>query len=105
MVFGANSRYAATATSTLTDDTGTHAYLLRRFVPQPAALSVLRYHTVVSSESARLDNIAAVELGDPELFWRLCDANSALDPAELTADVGRRLRITLPFGIPSQISA
>jgi hypothetical protein len=72
---------------------------------QPSALSLLRYHTVVSSESGRLDNIAASELGDPELFWRMCDANGALDPAELTATVGRQLRVTLPAGIPSMPNA
>jgi hypothetical protein len=106
VVFAANSRYAATPTATLTDASGTPiVYLARRLVPQPSAFSLLRYHTVVSSESGRLDNIAAGELGDPELFWRLCDANGALDPAELTATVGRQLRITLPVGIPSLTNA
>jgi hypothetical protein len=101
MTFAPNSRYQTTPTATFTDAAGTQiVYLQRRFVPQPSAFSLLRYHTVVGSESARLDNIAAGELGDPELFWRLCDANGALDPGELTATVGRVLRITLPAGIP-----
>ena len=38
-------------------------------------------------------------LGDPELFWRLCDANVAMRPAELTETIGRRLHITLPEGM------
>jgi hypothetical protein len=102
MVFAANSRYAATPTTSLTDASGTQIpYLQRRFASQPAAFSVLRFHTVVASEVGRYDNIAAGELGDPELFWRLCDANGALDPAELTASVGRVLVITLPAGIPA----
>ena len=106
MTFAANSRYQTTPTATLTDAAGTQiVYLQRRFVPQPSAFSLLRYHTVVGSESARLDNIAAGELGDPELFWRLCDANGALDPGELTATVGRALRITLPAGIPGMPNA
>jgi hypothetical protein len=106
MVFAANSRYQTTPTATFTDPSGAQIpYLQRRLVPQPSALSLLRYHTVGSSESGRLDNIAAGELGDPELFWRLCDANGALDPAELTATVGRQLRITLPAGIPSAPNA
>ena len=50
-------------------------------------------HTVLSQ-------IAAQELGDSELFWRLCDANGALRPDELTAEPGRAIRITLPEGIP-----
>jgi len=39
-------------------------------------------------------------LGDPELFWRLCDANDTLHPQELTEAVGRRLSVPLPEGIP-----
>ncbi len=106
MVFAANSRYQTTPTVTLTDVSGAQIpYLQRRIVPQPSSFSLLRYHAVVGSESGRLDNIAAGELGDPELFWRLCDANGALDPAELTATVGRQLRVTLPAGIPGVSNA
>ena len=32
----------------------------------------------------RLDNVSAQYLGDPEQFWRLCDANNAMEPEELT---------------------
>ena len=28
-------------------------------------------------QGERLDNVAAQYLGDPTLFWRLCDANNA----------------------------
>ena len=52
------------------------------------------------TETDRLDNLAAHHLGDPEQFWRLCDANRALRPDELTETPGRGLRITLPEGIP-----
>jgi hypothetical protein len=53
----------------------------------------------------RLDNLTAKYLGDPEQFWRLCDANNALQPEELTDTVGRRVRITMPEGIPGPRSA
>ena len=43
-------------------------------------------------------SIAAKYLGDPEQFWRICDANGAVRPDELEM-VGRRLRITLPEGL------
>ena len=36
------------------------------------------------AQGDRLDLITARTLGDPEQFWRVCDANDALDPAELT---------------------
>jgi hypothetical protein len=34
--------------------------------------------------------------GDPEQFWRLCDANGVARPAELTAEPGRRLLVPGP---------
>ncbi|HYJ93740.1 MAG TPA: LysM domain-containing protein, partial [Vicinamibacterales bacterium] len=58
--------------------------------------TTLQEHVVVEGE--RLDLIAAKYLGDSEQFWRICDANGAVRPAELEV-VGRRLRITLPEGL------
>ena len=55
------------------------------------------------TEGDRLDNITAAHLGDPEQFWRICDANRAMRPDELTRGLGRRLRITLPDGIPGVV--
>jgi nucleoid-associated protein YgaU len=74
------------------------AYLLRRRVPPPEAFADVGAHVVVQGE--RLDHLAARYYGDPELFWRLADANGALRPEELVETPGRRLRITLPEGIP-----
>ncbi len=71
-------------------------YFQRRFVPHPERFDLLQEHLVTQSE--RLDNITASYWGDPEMFWRLCDANRALHPLELE-QAGRRLRITLPEGI------
>jgi hypothetical protein len=48
----------------------------------------------------RLDNISAIVLGDPELSWRVADANRAMLPRELTAVPGSVLRIALPEGVP-----
>jgi hypothetical protein len=73
-------------------------YLRRRFIPPPERFAEVQQHTVV--EGDRIDNIAARYLGDPELYWQVADANGATDPAELTEVPGRRLRITLPEGIP-----
>lgn len=74
------------------------AYLRRRFVPAAERFSLLQEHVVTDNE--RLDTIANHYLGDPERFWQLCDANNAIRPDELTETVGRRIRITLPEGIP-----
>lgn len=104
VIFPPTSRYALTPTATFVRADGTPlVYLRRRFVPPPENLALLQWHRVVQNE--RLDNIAAHYLGDPEQFWRLCDANRALRPEELTETIGRELRITLPEGIPGVPSA
>ena len=97
-LFVPTSRYQGIDTETLTRaDGSTVIYLQRRFVPSPAAFQLLQEHTVTQNE--RLDNISAKYLGDPELFWRIADANGAMRPDDLVAMVGRILRITLPQGI------
>ena len=97
--FPVTSRYHGIETTTLKTAGGkTIAYLRRRFVPSPARFSLLQEHTVTQAE--RLDNITAQHLGDPEQFWRICDANNAMRPDDLTAEIGRKLRITLPEGLP-----
>ena len=94
------SRYSSVGSAKLeTPDGKTIIFLRRRFVPQPEKFALLEEHTVIQGD--RLDNVTALHLGDPEQFWRLCDANRALRPDELTEteNIGRRLRITLPEGL------
>lgn len=98
-LFPPTSRYSGIETATLTKPDGTPVvYIKRRFVPPPERFALLQEHTVVQDD--RLDNLAFQYLGDPEQFWRICDANGAMRPEELTETIGRRLRITLPEGIP-----
>jgi hypothetical protein len=98
-LFPPTSRYAGIDTTTMKSaDDRTVIYLQRRFVPSPERFALLQEHVVTQGE--RLDNITVRYLGDPEQFWRVCDANGAMRPDELTEKVGRRLRITLPEGIP-----
>jgi hypothetical protein len=97
--FPSTSRYADVPIAVLAlPDGRAVAYLRRRFVPPPERFALLTEHVVGDGE--RLDTIAAQHLGDPEQFWRICDANNAIEPEELIRDVGRVLRITLPEGIP-----
>lgn len=96
--FPMTSRYHGIPTAMLTTVDGrTINYLRRRFVPSPERFTLLVEYAVV--EGDRLDNITAQYLGDPEQFWRICDANAAMSPEELTETIGRRLRITLPEGM------
>ncbi|HEV7405924.1 MAG TPA: LysM domain-containing protein [Chthoniobacteraceae bacterium] len=98
-LFPPNSRYCGLPIASLEGpDGGEVVYLRRRFVPAPESFATVQEHVVVQGE--RLDHIAARYLGDPEQFWRLCDANGAVRPDVLTGTIGRRLRITLPEGIP-----
>jgi hypothetical protein len=73
-------------------------YLRRRFLPPPERFVTVQEHVV--SERDRLDNISMRYLGDPEQAFRICDANRAMRPEALTERTGRRLRITLPDGVP-----
>ena len=102
-LFPPTSRYHGIDTATLETAEGkTIVYLRRRFLPPPERFAVLQEHMVTQGD--RLDNVANQYLGDPEMFWRLCDANAAMQPEELTETVGRILAITLPEGIPGAAS-
>lgn len=70
-------------------------YKQRRFCPQGDQIPVQAEHIVGMYD--RLDYLAAQALGDPELFWRICDANNCMNPFELTDTPGRVIRIPPPL--------
>jgi|SRR5579859_2646153 len=70
------------------------AYKRRRFLPMPERLKKLAEWPVQQGD--RFDLIAARTLGDSQAFWRIADANRAMDPNELTAEPGRHLVIPMP---------
>ena len=53
----------------------------------------------------RLDLLAANYLGDPLMFWLLCDANGAVRPNALVETPGKVLNITTPQGVPGTSNA
>jgi hypothetical protein len=96
-MFPVTSRYYGVEIAQFTTSDGQAvAYLRRRFLPAAANAVVMTEHEVMQDE--RLDNITARYLGDPEQFWRLCDANNAMHPRDVTAEIGRRIKIPLPQG-------
>ena len=102
--FPANSRYAASTTLIHSRADGQQvAYISRRFAPQLEDFATLSEHVVLQGE--RLDHLAARYFGDPELFWRIADANGVLRPEALTDDVGTRVRITAPQSMPGGLGA
>jgi nucleoid-associated protein YgaU len=111
VTFPPNSRYYGTGTLTYTapgasgNGQQSVTYLARRFVPQPGApnFSTVAQHTVKQGD--RLDLIAAKYLGDPLIFWLICDANGVIRPDDLVKTPGTAINITLPQGVPGPPSA
>jgi len=94
-----SSRYYGSAIETFTKREGTEvAYIQRRIIPQRDIYATLLDYVVIDGD--RLDNLAAKYLGDPLLFWIICDANGANDPDELTSQVGRTIKIPVASAIP-----
>jgi hypothetical protein len=92
------SRYHGSEVVSLeTDDGRAYRYLSRRFLPRVDELHLVAEHVLTGGE--RPDLISADHLGDPEQFWRLCDANPVLHPDELTGDdrIGTAVRIPFPL--------
>ena len=97
-----NSRYFSSAVEFFTRPDGTQvAYLQRRIIPQASIYTQTQNYVVVDGD--RLDNIAAKSLGDPILYWAICDANAAVDPDELTSTdaIGTTLDMPIATGIPA----
>jgi hypothetical protein len=98
-MFDHTSRYYNIETTTLAFPDGRMvSYVRRRFLPQGARLPLLAEVSVAPDE--RIDNVSNRTLGDPLAFWRICDANNAMDPQEMLEDISgdpnQRLRIPLP---------
>ncbi|MBG1267323.1 hypothetical protein [Nostoc sp. WHI] len=70
------------------------AYKRRRFLPQGQEIPLFVEVTV--NEGNRLDLITSNTLGDPLQFWQICDANNTMNPEELTAELGKVIRIPMP---------
>lgn len=94
-MFDYTSRYTTIETATLTTADGrTVTYVRRRFLPPLDTLQIIAEVTV--SDPDRLDLITARTVGAPEQFWRIGDANVALNPFDLTATPGERVKIPAP---------
>ena len=93
-MFDHTSRYWSIETAVWTGGTGDPiAYKRRRLLPQPESMQQLAIWPVEAGD--RFDLLTARTLGDPQAFWRIADANRAMDPVELETP-GRRLVIPMP---------
>ena len=90
-MYAPGSRYAHLPQAVFVDADGrSRPYtLLRPFGP---ASPMRQVHELADAE--RLDLVAFRFFGDPEQFWRICDANATLRPDDLEV-VGRRFVIPI----------
>lgn len=94
-MFDSKSRYDCLETATYETVKGKLiAFKRRRFLPKGTSVQLLTMTKVEQSD--RLDLIANRTIGDPEQFWRVCDANDAMDPVELVSEPGRQLKVPVP---------
>jgi len=94
-MFKLDSRYYKLETKTYTDHDGrVISYKKRRLVPNGEEMLIMAKVSVQKNE--RLDLVTNRTLGDPEHFWRICDANNAIEPAELTEQAESLLNIPIP---------
>lgn|SRR4030042_420539 len=94
-MFDTNSRYYTKDTSTFTTTDGQEiTYVQRRFLPHGEDRPLLIEAKVNASD--RLDLITDRTLGDPLQFWRVADANNAMNPFDLVSEPGKIIRIAIP---------
>ena len=100
-MFDHTSRYYNLDVVTLElPDGRTVSYVRRRFLPQGDEMPLLAEVAVAQGE--RIDLVSHRTLGDPLAYWRICDANNAMDPQQLVEEAagtpGRLLRVPVPQG-------
>jgi hypothetical protein len=86
-----------TATTAVPDGAGGSRdirYLRRRTPADPASIVPLAVHLVRADD--RLDLVTARYLGDPAVFWRVADANNALDPDALAGQQAEGTTLVIP---------
>jgi hypothetical protein len=93
-VFDPSSRYAKLDDATYTDSSGNQIrYKRRRFLPDPN-MPLLSQLPIQDGE--RLDNFTARTLGNPEHYWRICDANNTMNPIDLESRPDQQLKVPVP---------
>ena len=88
-MFFRGSRYTDVGEHDITDGKGRAIrYKKIRFIPETRAQL-----SHILSDGERLDHLAQRFYQNPDLFWRICDANLALWPDDLIAEAGRTILI------------
>lgn len=91
-MFERGSRYEAVPDAVhVTQDGRVIRHKRLRILPAPGGA---RDHALRQQE--HLEGVAHALFGDARQWWRIADANLALDPAALEAEPGRVLRVPVP---------
>jgi hypothetical protein len=94
-MFDYTSRYFALPVAALhTPDGRDIVYVRRRLLPRGETQPLLAEVSVQQGE--RLDLFTYRTLGDPLQFWRVADANNAVNPFDLVDPPGQTLRVAVP---------
>lgn len=94
-MFEPNSRYYSLEGAQITlPDGRTVSYKKRRFLPQGEDLPLLV--EVRTAQGERLDLLTHRTLGDPLQYWRIADANNAMDPFDLVAEIDVPVKVPIP---------
>ena len=84
-------------------DGSEETFVGRRIIPAMERYRVL--DRVRMETNSRIDNVAAAVYGDPEQYWRICDANGTAEPAAATKPEGRLLIVPLPLEMAQNADA
>lgn len=96
--FPMNSRYRGVALRTrIGPDGSVETFVGRRIIPAMERYGVAGRRRLIAGD--RIDRIAADAFGDPEQYWKICDANGDADPADAAGPPGRLIVIPLPLEI------
>ncbi|MEZ6242091.1 MAG: hypothetical protein R3B57_03520 [Phycisphaerales bacterium] len=88
-MFFKGSRYESAETATYIAPDGREiTYVRLRLIPPTEPVT-----TYEVQRGDRPDLVADDAFGDPERFWRLCDANTSVWPNTLTEEEGRRIGV------------
>ena len=69
-------------------------YLGRRFLPDPATLTIAGIAEMAAGD--RIDVFSARVQGASTAWWRIADARAVIDPGELENPPLQRLKVPLP---------
>ncbi len=97
MPFSPDSRYVNFAQrSRLSADGEEQFFLARRIIPQADSYAFAQ--TVRADKDSRIDWLAAQAIGNPLLYWQICDANGVTEPAAALEPDGKTIGIPIPRG-------